>query len=83
MAGVCVPLISTKDGNKLGKSAGNAVWLSPAKTSHLDMYQLSHEHVLLGDLFLTSFEQVFCEQRDGPNGFSVVEAVDVPANRRN
>lgn len=41
LAGLTLPLISTKDGNKLGKSAGNAVWLAPEKTSHLDLYQLS------------------------------------------
>ena len=39
LAGVTVPLISTKDGQKLGKSAGNAVWLAESKTSHVDMYQ--------------------------------------------
>lgn len=39
MAGITVPLISSKDGQKLGKSAGNAVWLSDRKTSHFDLYQ--------------------------------------------
>ncbi len=39
MAGLCVPLISTKDGQKLGKSAGNAIWLNEKKTSNLDLYQ--------------------------------------------
>jgi tyrosyl-tRNA synthetase len=39
LAGLTVPLIATKDGSKLGKSAGNAVWLSEGKTSHVDLYQ--------------------------------------------
>ncbi len=39
LAGITVPLISGKDGNKLGKSAGNAVWLSENKSSHIELYQ--------------------------------------------
>ena len=39
MAGITTPLLETKDGQKLGKSAGNAVWLSERKTSHFDLYQ--------------------------------------------
>ncbi len=33
--GLTVPLITTPSGEKFGKSAGNAVWLDPAKTSHV------------------------------------------------
>jgi tyrosyl-tRNA synthetase len=33
------PLITTTSGEKLGKSAGNAIWLDPALTSPYDYYQ--------------------------------------------
>jgi tyrosyl-tRNA synthetase len=33
------PLITTTSGDKLGKSAGNAIWLDPALTSPYDYYQ--------------------------------------------
>lgn len=34
-----MPLITTKDGKKIGKSEGNAVWLDINKTSAYEMYQ--------------------------------------------
>ena len=37
--GLTCPLITTADGAKFGKSAGNAVWLDPARTSPYDFYQ--------------------------------------------
>jgi len=38
--GLTLPLITTKDGKKIGKSAGNApVWLSPERTSDYHFYQ--------------------------------------------
>lgn len=39
MYGLTVPLITTEDGNKLGKTAENAVWLSKDKTSAFQLYQ--------------------------------------------
>lgn len=33
------PLITDSKGEKFGKSAGNAVWLNPERTSHFDYYQ--------------------------------------------
>jgi len=39
VSGLAVPLLTTKAGQKLGKSAGNAVWLSPDKTSDYEFYQ--------------------------------------------
>lgn len=33
--GICIPLITTQNGQKLGKTAGNAVWLNPNKTTHV------------------------------------------------
>ena len=38
--GMTTPLLLTKGGQKFGKSAGNAVWLDPAKTSPFDFYQV-------------------------------------------
>ncbi|ESO10563.1 hypothetical protein HELRODRAFT_190092 [Helobdella robusta] len=37
--GLTTPLITTTAGDKLGKTAGNAIWLSNDKTSSFDLYQ--------------------------------------------
>lgn len=37
--GLTVPLVTTEMGDKFGKSAGNAVWLSSTKTSPFTLYQ--------------------------------------------
>jgi len=37
--GLTLTLLTTGDGSKMGKTAGNAVWLDPAKTSPYDFYQ--------------------------------------------
>jgi tyrosyl-tRNA synthetase len=37
--GVTLPLITNEEGNKFGKSAGNAVWLDSKKTSEFSFYQ--------------------------------------------
>ncbi len=37
--GITYPLLTTSSGEKFGKSAGNAIWLDPAKTSPYQFYQ--------------------------------------------
>lgn len=37
--GLTTPIITTEAGNKFGKSAGNAVWLSTNKCSPFELYQ--------------------------------------------
>ena len=37
--GLTLPLLTTGSGEKLGKSMGNAVWLSGEKTSSYELYQ--------------------------------------------
>ena len=37
--GFTMPLVTTKDGKKFGKSEGNALWLDKNKTSSYEMYQ--------------------------------------------
>ncbi len=37
--GLMVPLILSETKEKLGKTAGSALWLSPEKTSQFDFYQ--------------------------------------------
>lgn len=37
--GITVPLITSTTGDKLGKTAGNAVWLNRDKTSPFELYQ--------------------------------------------
>uniref|UniRef100_A0A2P2I3C0 Tyrosine--tRNA ligase n=1 Tax=Hirondellea gigas TaxID=1518452 RepID=A0A2P2I3C0_9CRUS len=39
VTGLTTPLLTTPDREKLGKSAGNSVWLSSERTSYLDFYQ--------------------------------------------
>ena len=39
--GFTTPLLTTASGEKFGKSAGNAVWLSPDMTSVFNLYQVS------------------------------------------
>jgi tyrosyl-tRNA synthetase len=38
--GITLPLVTTANGDKFGKSAGNAVWLDEKLTSPLDFYQV-------------------------------------------
>jgi tyrosyl-tRNA synthetase len=38
-AGITIPLLTTSDGKKFGKSAGNAIWLDSRKTSAFQFYQ--------------------------------------------
>ncbi|KAF0974810.1 hypothetical protein FDP41_006284 [Naegleria fowleri] len=38
-SGMTIPLLTTADGVKFGKSMGNAVWLNPEMTSPFDFYQ--------------------------------------------
>ncbi|XP_046404517.1 tyrosine--tRNA ligase, mitochondrial isoform X2 [Ischnura elegans] len=37
--GLTVPIVTSETGDKFGKSAGNAVWLSNQKTSSFELYQ--------------------------------------------
>ncbi|KAI9220574.1 hypothetical protein BC828DRAFT_383222 [Blastocladiella britannica] len=37
--GLTLPLVTTSTGEKFGKSAGNAVWMDPKRTSVFDFYQ--------------------------------------------
>lgn len=37
--GITIPILTTKDGTKLGKSEGNAIWLDAEKTSPFSLYQ--------------------------------------------
>ncbi|KAI5651747.1 tRNA synthetases class I (W and y) domain-containing protein [Phthorimaea operculella] len=37
--GLTLPLVTTEEGDKFGKSAGNAIWLDPTKTTPYSLYQ--------------------------------------------
>lgn len=39
--GITVPLLTSSSGEKVGKSAGNAVWLNSKMTSPFDLYGVS------------------------------------------
>jgi len=34
-----IPLVTNESGSKLGKTAGNAIWISGTKTSPYELYQ--------------------------------------------
>lgn len=38
--GITLPLLTTSAGAKFGKSAGNAIWMDPARTSPFELYQV-------------------------------------------
>lgn len=38
--GMTIPLLTTSNGEKFGKSAGNAVWLDQGRTGISDFYQV-------------------------------------------
>ena len=61
--GFTMPLVTDKNGNKIGKSEGNAIWLDKDKTSSYEMYQFllnaedeMVEHYLKVYTFLTKEE---------------------------
>ncbi len=65
-----MPLILTKDGKKIGKSEGNAIWLDKTKTSSYEMYQyfLNSDDTMVIDYlkvytFLTPEEIMEIEKR--------------------
>lgn len=53
--GITTPLLTTSSGAKLGKSAGNAVWLDKDMTSCYDLYQVRLFSVILMWLDLCPF----------------------------
>lgn len=53
-----IPLLTTSNGEKFGKSAGNAVWLDERRTGISDFYQVSPESPRGTPLiFSSSFDQ--------------------------
>lgn len=39
ITGLTLPLVTTEQGSKYGKTEGNAIWLDPEKTSPFEFYQ--------------------------------------------
>ena len=39
LLGFTLPLVTNETGDKLGKTAGNAIWITPSKTSPFELYQ--------------------------------------------
>ncbi|XP_053497675.1 tyrosine--tRNA ligase, mitochondrial [Ictalurus furcatus] len=73
--GLTVPLLTTSMGDKLGKTAGNAVWLNRNKTSPFEFYQyflrlpdnnMEHYLKLFTFLPLAEVEKVMEQQRQDP-----------------
>lgn len=59
-AGLTVPLLTTSSGEKLGKSSGNAVWLSSSYQLYQAMLQVADQNVatLLHSLTFLSLEDI-------------------------
>lgn len=54
-SGMTVPLLTNSSGEKLGKTAGNATWISDDRTSSFDLYQvIMHTYHRFLDLFFCS-----------------------------
>ncbi|XP_022689486.1 tyrosine--tRNA ligase, mitochondrial-like isoform X2 [Varroa jacobsoni] len=73
--GFMTPIITTVTGEKFGKSVGNAIWLSPTKTSPQDLYNFllqrsDTEAVQLVQLFTflndEELRKLLCAHRDCP-----------------
>ncbi|XP_071954001.1 tyrosine--tRNA ligase, mitochondrial-like [Antedon mediterranea] len=54
--GIALPLVTTSSGDKLGKTAGNAVWLNSQNTSEFDLYQY---FVQLPDSLMRKYLELF------------------------
>lgn len=75
MYGLTIPLVTSSTGDKLGKTAGNAVWLNRDKTSPFELYQfflrqpdISVERYLKLFTFLPlgEVERLMEQQREDP-----------------
>lgn len=73
--GVTHPLMTTAEGAKFGKSAGNAVWLDPARTTPYQFWQfwIQTDDALVGPYLrmlsmrpLTKVEATLAEHHDAP-----------------
>lgn len=73
--GLTLPLVTSTVGDKLGKTAGNAVWLNRNKTSPFELYQflvrqpdaiVKHYLKLFTFLPLAEVERVMEQQREDP-----------------
>lgn len=57
--GMTIPLLTTSNGEKFGKSAGNAVWLDEGRTGINDFYQVSQAAF---DVFMLISSSSFVQQ---------------------
>jgi len=57
--GMTIPLLTTSNGEKFGKSAGNAVWLDERRTGISDFYQVSQAAF---DVFMLISSSSFVQQ---------------------
>lgn len=71
--GLTIPILTTRDGKKLGKSEGNAIWLDGEKTTPFSLYQFfirtpddEVEHLLrmLTFFSLEEIDAIMAEQKE-------------------
>ena len=59
-AGLTIPLVTSSQGHKVGKSEGNAIWLDPNKTTPYELYQVTNSELglfLIGTIFSMYYTQ--------------------------
>eukprot|EP00940_MAST-03C_sp_MAST-3C-sp2_P000609 g609.t1 len=76
--GLTVPLLTTSNGEKFGKTAGNAIWLSPERTSHYNFYQY---FLRASDEDVDSFLRIFTDLGDDDVSEVIREHLDRPSAR--
>ena len=78
-----ITLLTDSQGNKMGKTAGNAVWLDPNKTSPFEFYQywrnVADAAVLTCIRMLTFLPLEQIDERAGGEGAKLNEAKDILA----
>jgi len=78
-----ITLLTDSQGNKMGKTAGNAVWLDPAKTSPYDFYQywrnVGDADVLRCIRILTFLPLEQIDEMDGWQGSELNKAKEILA----
>lgn len=65
--GLTIPLVTNEEGSKLGKTADNAVWITPSKTSPFELYQFFMRVKRLGGGTIIEAVYVFFDRRNLPD----------------
>ncbi|KAK4035880.1 hypothetical protein OUZ56_027960 [Daphnia magna] len=76
--GLTIPLVTNEEGSKLGKTADNAVWITPSKTSPFELYQFFMRVKRLGGGTIIEAVYVFFDRRNLPDNGETNGTVNEP-----